>query len=565
MTETVFSSLFQSLETAILIQQDDGSFQLIGQEPDWFVNFFSLSEGKKSGISIAETFPFLGNFLIDAEHHWQHQAEGILDAGLWIEINPQGEELPLQASAICLKNDCLLLIQHPPLSYYQRENILQTGREKALEVIEVKKQAADHLRRSTFYDWLTGLPNQALLELQLTQHLTGQKAFPLCLLDIDQFKVINLHYGRTLGDQLLLKVVARIKLYLAPGDLFARLDGDDFIVIPWALEGRKAIESFVERLLLELALPYQLENHKVLLKFYCGITLDAAGVSQPKVAINQAFIAMENARGSEQQYALYEPQMHLQMLRHWHLERDLPQAIQKEQLRVFYQSIVSLKHKKLAGFEALVRWLHPTYGLLSPYEFIPLAEKTGFIVPIGQWIMHQACAQVAQWNGQIEHPITVQVNLSAQELLQTGLPETIQAILQQACIPPKALKLEITESMVIHNLDLAVKQLRRIKATGVHISMDDFGTGYSSLSYLHQLPIDSLKIDRSLTQAKTTGSTKVLKAIISLAHNLEMDVTAEGVENNEQLERIQNLGCDHVQGYLFSKPQLPDLAQNLLN
>lgn len=453
---------------------------------------------------------------------------------------------------------CRWLLDSPGFDHSRRDT--------ALEALEFNKRAADHLQQSTFYDWLTGLPNQALLELQLTQHLNMKRTFALCLLNIDQFKIFNMHYGQTLGDQLLMKVVARIKLHLAPGDLFARLGGNHFILIPWALEERMAIEGFVERLLLELALPYQLGQQQVSLMFNVGITLHSAQVSQPKDAINQASIAMDSAKqGDGQRYAFYDPQMHLKRVRHWDLESDLPHAIRNRQLRVCYQSIVSLRQQRLTGFEALVRWQHPTYGLLSPVEFIPHAERTGFIVPIGQWMLHEACVQVGQWNGQLDHPLTMQVNLSAQELMEPDLPQSIQAVLHQTTIPSAALKLEITESMVLHNLDLAIKQLHRIKAFGVHISMDDFGTGYSSLSYLHKLPIDTLKIDRSLTQAMTHSSTQVLMAIIRLAHNLGMDVTAEGVETQGQLKRIQHLGCDYAQGYLFSKRERPEKVQQLLN
>lgn len=568
--QSVFAEVFARLEIAVLTQQANGTFLALGQVPNWFSAFFASPIDNAASLHVEETFAFLSNFLDTAQQHWQDQRPGVLESELWVECNLQGTEVPLAASAIYLEPFNLLLLQHAQTAYEQQMLCLQRGRETTLAAIQERKQNAEQLQRSTFYDWSTGLPNQMFLKVQLMQALERLKhedseTFILGMLDIVDFKAVNMRYGPGVGDLILMQVIERIKQHLASEDLLARLGDDSFVIIPWSLGQQDAVEPLMTQLLADLKAPYRLEGNEITLNFTLGMAQGTAFQDQPEEVLNRANIAMDYARRQgTQHYAMYDATMHLQAMRQSDLERDLPQSIQHQQLLAYYEPIVSLQQGDITGFEALVRWHHPMYGLLSPLEFIPLAEETGFVVSLGQWMLDQACHQVNQWNAGFNRSLAIQVNLSARQLTQPNLLSIIQTILHQTPVPPQALKLEITESMVHQNLDLVVAQLQQIKAFGIHICMDDFGTGYSSLNYLHRLPIDTLKIDRSLTQATTPGSAEILRATVNLAHNLGLDVIAEGVETVQQLKRIQSLGCDYVQGYLFAKPAPPSLAQQLL-
>ncbi len=564
---TVFAGLFEYLETVILVRQKNGSFLVMGQAPDWFSAFFSKQVA--SPMDLEETFPFLSSFLMDAQPHWQNEQTGALESGFWVELNPQGKEVPLEASALLIDNLPLLLIRRCQKAYQQQTTLLQTGRDAALETLQERKQNAAQLKRSIFYDLPTGLPNQVFLRVQLLQALERLKRgecspFSLSLLSIEPLKAVNRRYGQNFGDQVLMQVIERLRKHLEPTDLLARLGEDRLVFIPWSLSDQSSIEPFLGTIQQELTLPYQIEHHEVVLQFNIGVAQGTGFQDQPEEILDHASIAMGSARQSEQSHAFFDSAMRLQVIRTSDLERDLPKSIRQQQLLAYYEPVVSLKQKTITGFEALVRWHHPIYGLLAPGSFIPLAETTGFVVPLGEWMLHQACTQVARWNTNFDRALAVQVNLSAKQLSADNLLKTVQEIVRQTPVLPKYLKLEITESMVHQNLASTVEQLQQIKAFGVHICMDDFGTGYSSLNYLHQLPIDTLKIDRSLTQAMNPGSTEILKATVNLAHDLGMDVIAEGVETPEHLERLQKLNCDYAQGYLFSKPMPPHLAQQLL-
>ncbi len=560
---SVFIGLFERLEIVILQGQADGTFVLIGQAPTWFHSFYP--DNRPGQLNLVELFPFLSGFLSEAQSHWQSQKEGILESGLWVEFNPEREEVPLAASALIVDSLPLLLIRQSQAAYHQKVAVLQKGREAALEMIQERKENAVQLQQSTFYDLSTGLPNQLFLRVHLVQALERLKQgkcspFVLSLLSVEPLKVLRRRYGQAGVEQLLEQVIDRIRQILAPKDLLARFSEDSFVLLHWGLNAQN-VEPLIESMLQSLALPYQLGPHEVAARFSLGLSLETGFHEQPEEVLDHASIAMGYAKHHGRPYAVFNSAMHLQVIRQAGLERDLPQAIRQQQLLAYYEPVVSLKEKAVTGFEALVRWHHPTYGLLAPGSFIPLAEENGFVVPLGEWMLEQACTQVAQWNQDFNRSLAVQVNLSARQLSEANLLETVQTIVQHTPVLPKYLKLEITESMVHQNLDATVEQLERIKAFGVHICMDDFGTGYSSLNYLHQLPIDILKIDRSLTQAMNPGSTAILRATINLAHDLGLDVIAEGVEIQAHLDRLLFLGCDYAQGYLFSKPMPPHMAQ----
>ncbi|MGF1602014.1 MAG: putative bifunctional diguanylate cyclase/phosphodiesterase [Thermosynechococcaceae cyanobacterium] len=567
-TQSIFSGLFERLDTVILAQQLDQSFLIVGKVPGWFCDFCPQREG--SHIRVEDVFPFLSSFMADAQAHWQNQQTDILESELWVEASPDGQEIPLGASAVLLNTLQLLLIRQEQTVYREQGSLLQKGREAALESQQERKMTAAQLQYSTFYDCLTGLPNQTFLRVQLVQALERLRQeqvslFTLCLLSVNDFKVVSRRYGQAFSDQLLMQVIERLRHHLELEDLLVRLGENNFVFIPWSLNTRQRVEALTEAMLQELALPYQLGPHEVSSSFSLGLSQGTAFQDQPEDILDHARMAMGYAKHQGEPYRFFDSTLHLEVIRNSDLERDLPQSIHQQQLLAYYEPVVSLQHRKVTGFEALVRWNHPTYGLIFPGDFIPLAEKTGFVVPLGKWMLEQACTQVAQWNNGSNHDLAVQVNLSARQLAASNLLETVQTILEQTPVLPQYLKLEITESMVHEDLDSSIQQLEYIRAFGVRICLDDFGTGYSSLNYLHRLPLDTLKIDRSLTQATSPGSTEILTATINLAHNLSLDVIAEGVETPQQLHRLQRLGCDYAQGYLFAKAQPPDLAQAFLD
>ncbi len=570
MTPSLFPKIIARLQIVVLVQRVQGFFQVQGHTPDWLHDFFPEVVADISQNLMASTFPFLGDFLIDAQFSWKNNPTEILESGWWVECNKNGEEIPLKASALLIDDKKILIIHYSQTAYSQRQKLLLTAREKALSKHKERKKIEREIQQDNYFDRLSSLPSQILLRSNSIQELEDLKqredrSFDIYMLDIEQLMSVNKRYGKAFGDLILMQITKRIKRNLSVDDFLVRGVEEDLIVITFS-EGLKSdYQPFAEKMLRDLMRPYWLGDDEVVLKFNLGIAQGTNFQIQLETVLNQASIAMEYTKNDcPQLYALYEPAIEQRMVRQSNLERDLPQSIRKKQLQIYYEPIVSLNKRGISGFEALVRWQHPTYGLVPPMDFIPFAEQSGFIVPMGEWVLSQAWNQVAQWNSNLANAIVVQVNLSARQLADPSLVETINALMKWGYLSPQCLNLEITESMVHDNLEIAVDQLKKIKALGVHISMDDFGTGYSSLNCLHRLPIDTLKIDRSLIQETSAHSTEILRAMVNLAHNLELVVIAEGVETESQLAWVQSLNCDYAQGYLFSRPVPPRQAHQLL-
>lgn len=573
MTQAILASVLSTLDILVLEYQSDQSFRVLGNIPGWY-QFLSRS-GQDSDllVRITDTFSFLTCFLDDAQQFWQQEQSEILRSGLWIEVNESGAEIPLEASAIRVKAQKILLISLSQTIYTEKSVLIQQGRENALSNSAERKRAAEQLRQSIFYDWLTELPNQSFIRLRLVEALSEIKkdairSFAFLYIDIKRFKAINTRLGLWAGDQLLMMVAQRLSAQLRSGDIAARFGADDFVVLLREVNGEQETRQIADQIQRQLLVPYQLSAQEIRVQFDIGIAMGTPLYQQPEDLIRDACTAMEYAKGSgSQNYAIFHQTMHLQSLTRVQLEHDLASAIWQNELRVCYQPIISLEDLSLVAFEALVRWQHPTLGLLSPDQFISIAEDSGLIVPIGAWILREACEQIQQWRQQTNFPISMHVNLSARQLDQLDLFSSIQKILAETHLDSKGLKLEITESMVFNNLEYAASVLRKIKSLGIQLSMDDFGTGYASLSYLRQLPIDNLKIDRSFVETiDTTGTeSEIIQAVIQLAHSLNIDVVAEGVETLEQARFLQGLGCEYAQGYLFAKPLDAVDAEKLLN
>jgi predicted signal transduction protein with EAL and GGDEF domain len=361
------------------------------------------------------------------------------------------------------------------------------------------------------------------------------------------------------GDQLLIGIARRLESCLRPGDTIARMGGDEFTVLLEDIGDGSTINQIAERIQSELSAPFSLSGREVFTTVSMGIALSSREYERPEDILRDADTAMYRAKGlGKARHEMFDTGMHSQALKLLQLETDLRRALERKEFMVVYQPIMSLETGRLCGFEALIRWPHPERGLISPIDFIPLAEETGMIVQIGEWVLRQACEQMRKW--QIVFPTEPSafmcVNLSVKQFAQQDLIEKVAAILRETDLAPACLKLEITESAVMENVETATRMLREIRELGVQLAMDDFGTGYSSLSNLHRFPINTLKIDRSFItrMVENNENAEIVRTISGLAQNLGMDVVAEGVETREQLEILRSLGCKYGQGYFFSKP-----------
>jgi diguanylate cyclase (GGDEF)-like protein/PAS domain S-box-containing protein len=425
-----------------------------------------------------------------------------------------------------------------------------------------QKAAEKELLHNAFHDPLTALPNRALFTDRLRRALdevkSGDGAFAVLFLDLDRFKVVNDSLGHQIGDQLLVAAARRLEACLRPGDMVARLGGDEFAIIVDRVKHASDAVQAAERIRENLAAPFNLSGHEVFVSASIGISLNQIASEEPEDILRNADTAMyrakEHGRGS---FELFDIGMHVRNAALSQLETGLRRALAHGEFRVHYQPIISLESWRISGFEALVRWEHPEHGYISPLKFIPVAEETGLIIPIGQWVLREACEQLRAWQEQFpsEPPLSISVNLSGKQLSQPDLIDRISKILDETGLAPESLNIEITESAIIENIDAAATTLKRIKALGIRLSLDDFGTGYSSLSYLHRFPIDTLKIDRSfVSRINLPKNTEIVRTILTLASNLGMDVVAEGVETRDQILQLTGLNCEYVQGYLLSKP-----------
>jgi diguanylate cyclase (GGDEF)-like protein len=429
------------------------------------------------------------------------------------------------------------------------------------------QQTQQALLHAAYYDSLTGLPNRSWFVQRLTQLIEQQQQDPkLCyavlFIDLDRFKLINDSLGHTIGDLLLQTVAQRLLACLPETGVVARLGGDEFAVLLESIQSPAEATAIANQIQMQLRHPFQLEHTEVYSEASIGIALSQTDsrYERPEEMLRDADVAMYCAKAQGRgRFEVFDPVMQIRAKEYLDLENDLRRAIDRGELGLHYQPIVSTKTGLLHSFETLVRWQHPTQGMVSPSKFIPLAEETRLVVPLGWWVFETACRQLRQWQQQFPHHqgLCLNVNFSAIQLQQVDLVAQIQRTLQRTGLSGKNLKLEITESYLLENITAQTTILQQLKELGIQFCIDDFGIGYSSLSRLHEFPIDILKIDRSFIQRIEQGSDAnlaTIRMIISLAHSLEMEVVAEGIETPEQMAVLRELGCNFAQGYLFSRP-----------
>ncbi len=425
-----------------------------------------------------------------------------------------------------------------------------------------------------FIDGLTGLPNRSLFldRLEHTMRRSERRKdlqFAVLYCGIDRFKVVNHSLGHRMGDLLLMSVANVIRNIIRPTDMAARMAGDEFAMLLEDIRDVSATLLVLNRIQQKLVLPFSLEGNEVFATVSFGIVVRSPTHHTPDEMIRDANMSMVRAKAQGGgSYVVFNQEMHDRAVRRLELELDLRHALERGEFQAYYQPIVSLADRRLSGFEALVRWLHPAKGLISPVEFIPVAEEIGFIVPLGRWMLREACRQAREWQLRWPDatPLTVSVNLSARQLLHPDLLEDVAAALADTGLAPTLLKLEITESAMMEDAERAIAILHRLKDMQIKLLLDDFGTGYSSLSYLHRLPIDTLKVDRSFIMYlhEKENARHFVETIVHLAHKLGRDVICEGVELEEQAEILAAMGAEYSQGFLYSRPVAANEAEMLI-
>ncbi|MCC5647287.1 EAL domain-containing protein [Nostoc sp. CHAB 5824] len=497
----------------------------------------------------------------------------------WRLITPSGKLKWVQASA---RPEC-------------RENgdIVWYG---VLLDVSDRKQAQELIIHNALHDPLTNLPNRTLLVERLELAINRAKRietyrYAVLFLDLDRFKVINDSLGHLAGDQLLKTIAQKLKTHLREVDLVARIGGDEFVILLEEISGIEKAIQITERILTDFQTPLILNDSEVVISTSIGIVLGTKDYSQASDLLRDADIAMYRAKAEERSsYKIFDIEMHTQAVNRLTLETDIRKALEREEFVIYYQPIVDilgnahggqsqrlygasrreaqLHAVRLIGFEALVRWQHPTRGFILPEEFVPIAEETGLIVQIDRWMFFSACQQLANWKTKFasHFPLKISINLSAQDIRQASLIEDIDQTLAQTGLEGDFIALEITESMLIENINKTIDLLTQLKTRKIQITIDDFGSGYSSLNYLHRLPADNLKIDRSFVSQMQEGNRnyQVVSTIIALSNQLGLAVVAEGIETPQQLQWLQQLGCEFGQGYLFSNPLSYKTAEALL-
>ncbi len=431
--------------------------------------------------------------------------------------------------------------------------------------ITARKKADEQHMYDAFHDPLTGLPNRALFMDRLQHVITasqrrhGTSNYAVFFLDLDRFKIINDSHGHTVGDQLLVVVGRKLADCIRPGDTIARLGGDEFAFLLQNINDPADTVNVAERIREKLAVPLDIKGRKIFASISIGIALGSEDYERPEQVLRDADIAMYEAKGrGDASYEIFDIKLHANILDRMQLVADLRSAVDNKELTLYYQPIIDLKTQQLTGFEALVRWNHPKRGLIYPMEFIPLAEEHGLIYQIGAWILHEACRELKllQARNPAQPPLNMSINISAKQFSQQDLVGILSGFLTEAGLDPHTLILEITESMIMENVDAAVETMTRLRNMGIQLHIDDFGTGHSSLSYLQLFPVSALKIDRSFINKLTANgdNQEIITHIVSLAKSLNFEVIAEGVEMEHQLANIKNLHCGYGQGFLFAHP-----------
>ena len=439
------------------------------------------------------------------------------------------------------------------------------------------RHTAEELRLNSLSDNLTGLPNRELFLDRLEHAVERSKRhkdfrFAVLSLDIDRFNAVNDSLGQVIGDEVLTIVARRLETCVRGEDTVARFGGDEFVALLESISDDSDGSRVADRMRRALREPIVTSEGEVFLSASIGIVLNSPATESAAQLVQHANIATSRAKtAGRDRYEMYDRAMHAKAIKRLRMEMDLRHAVERHEFQLYYQPLISLKTGRITELEALLRWHHPERGIVPPLDFIPVAEETGLIVPIGSWVLKEACRQMCEWQREFpqtagEQPLALSVNLSVKQFAQRGFVEHVAEIVRASGLDPRSLKLEITESFVIDDTLGTRGMLNELRQLGVQIYLDDFGTGYSSLAYLHTLPLDAIKIDRSFVTGMESGPTQLqlVHTVRALAHNIGVVAVAEGVETEAQLRTLRALGCESAQGYLFSRPVAADAIGTLL-
>jgi diguanylate cyclase (GGDEF)-like protein/PAS domain S-box-containing protein len=500
-------------------------------------------------------------------------------------IHPDDRERAVQSLAADDQLGPLLIrVQHADGSWRylevvvtdQRENPVIRGSVVNARDVTDRVRSEEQLERQAFYDAMTGLPNRLLfndrLEHALARAHRSGEAHAVLLLDIDRFQVINDSLGHAIGDALLVQVAGRLAACVRDVDTCARLGGDEFVALLEGVEGRAEALEFARRMIAVFRDPFDLSGQEAFVTGSVGVAVATAGLPGAGELLRMADMALHRAKHDGRAgFVVYDPSMNIYSVERVALESDLQHAIARGELQVYYQPEIDLRTGEVCGAEALLRWQHPRRGLIPPAEFIPLAEETGRISAIGRWVIDEACRQAGDWRRAYgaRAPKVMSVNLSARQFQRGDLVGDVAAALARSGIDPGTLRLEITESVIVQDVQATTETLRALRRLGVRLAIDDFGIGYSSLSYLMRLAVDSVKIDKSFIGGAGDESGRrvdsIIRAVASLAHTLDMNVTAEGIETEDQARRVREAGCDAGQGHFFARALKPEQFGELLD
>lgn len=515
----LYKAALQQLQDGVLVINNDGTIMFANSS---FINRSGYSE---SDILYKKANLLFPNTSINTTMQWQGEIElKLKNSGIqtqWINVNPFKDENEDIKHAIIM------------LSNYEKSEL----------------------------DPLTRLPNRYLLQKQLKEILIdsqkNDRVFAVLYMDLDRFKFVNDTLGHSYGDLLLQQASERLKNSIGDGHILARMGGDEFVCILRNLQNEADAEKIAKEIISDFSHPFSLHDIEIHISTSIGISLFPYDGDDGEILLTNADSAMYRAKKKgRNQYEKANVEANAGCFERLIIENELRKALEKNELSLNFQPQLDIKHEKIIGFEALLRWNHPDLGNIPPAEIIPIAEETGLILPIGDWVLKNACLKLKEWEKAGFHSLRIAVNLSAQQFLQKNMVEKIKAVIKETSINPEYLELEITEGVVIHDVDSAISVLQQLKDIGIQISIDDFGTGYSSLNYLKKLPVNTLKIDRSfIFDIDTNPSSKALtSAITTMAHDLKLNVVAEGVETYKQLSYVKKSSCDVIQGYYFSRP-----------
>ena len=448
-------------------------------------------------------------------------------------------------SIVELQNGRTIKIRHRPM--------IGGGWVATHEDITEQRQSEVKIEYMAHHDALTELANRVLLNARLEHALAREEMIAVHHLDLDQFKAVNDTFGHHAGDKLLKTVAERLCGLIRETDTIGRMGGDEFVIVQAPIDDPADATSLAQRVIRLLSEPYDLDGHQAVIGASIGISVGPGDGTSPDKLLRNADLALYRAKADGRgTFRFFEPAMDLQMQTRRIMEQDLRKALPAGEFELYYQPVVNLASSQISGFEALIRWNHPSRGMVAPGTFIPLAEEIGFIVPLGEWVIRQACATAARWPGNLH----VAINISAVQFRNPGLMQVIVGALAASGLHPTRLEIEITETVLLQNKEATLAVLHQLRALGIRIALDDFGTGYSSLTYLQSFPFDKIKIDRSFVKDITEnfGSLNIVRAVAALANGMGMTTTAEGVETTGQLDKIISEGCTEMQGFLFSRP-----------